>query len=267
MSTNREKSMSLMGHLGELRKRLTTAGMVVAVCCIGAFIEKKYVFAVLMHPLHGTPYATQKLVAMSVTEPFMAILEICIYAGLIIALPFVLWEFWAFMMPALYQNEKRGIIPYVAMTSALFLGGVVFCYYLVLPVGLRWLLNFGKGQFTLLVHVDAYVSFVALFSLAFGVVFELPMVMMLLAWAGIVDYKKMAKVRKWAILGEAVVAMVITPSQDPISMLLMLIPLMILYEFGILLARITAKRKARRKELAALAAAGIPEKSTPVTEV
>ena len=110
-------------------------------------------------------------------------------------------------------------------------------------------------------------AFIALFSLAFGVVFELPMVMMLLAWAGIVDYKKMAKVRKWAILGEAVVAMVITPSQDPISMLLMLIPLMILYEVGILLARITAKRKARRKELAALAAAGIPEKITPVTQV
>ena len=267
MSTNREKSMSLMGHLGELRKRLTYTGIAVVVCCVGTFIEKKYVFDILTRPLKGTPIYGQKIVALSVTEPFMAILKISIYAGLLIALPIIMWQFWAFIMPALYESEKRSIIPYVALTTGLFLAGVVFCYFAVLPIGVRWLLNFGKGQFTLLVHVDAYVSFVALFSLAFGVVFELPMVMMLLAWAGIVDYKKMAKVRKWAILGEAVVAMVITPSQDPISMLLMLIPLMILYEFGILLARITAKRKARRKELAALAAAGIPEKSTPVTEV
>ena len=267
MSTNREKSMSLMGHLGELRKRLTYAGIAVVLCCIATFIEKKYVFAILTRPLKGTPIYGDKLIALSVTEPFMAILKISIYAGLVIALPIILWQFWAFIMPALYENEKKSIVPYVALTAGLFLGGVVFCYYAVLPIGVRWLLNFGKGQFTLLIHVDAYVSFVSLFLLAFGVVFELPLVMMLLAWTGIVDYKKMAKVRKWAVLGEAVVAMVITPSQDPISMMLMLIPLMILYEFGIWLSRITSKRKARRKEMAAIAAAGIPEDSTPAIEV
>ena len=259
--------MSLVGHLGELRKRITWAAVAIVICCIGAFIEKKYVFAVLMQPLKHTPYAGQKLLAFTATEPFMAILKISIYAGLIISLPIILWQFWAFIMPALYENERKNIFPYVALTTGLFLGGVVFGYYVVLPIGLKWLLQFSAGQFTVMLHVDAYVSFVSLFLLAFGVVFELPLVMMLLAWSGIVDYKKMAKVRKWAILVEAVVAMVITPSQDPISMMLMLIPLMILYEFGIWLSRIVSKRKARRRELAVLAEAGVPENTTPATLV
>jgi len=259
--------MSLVGHLGELRKRITWAAVAIVICCIGAFIERKYVFAVLMQPLKHTPYAGQKLLAFTATEPFMAILKISIYAGLIISLPIILWQFWAFIMPALYENERKNIFPYVALTTGLFLGGVVFGYYVVLPIGLKWLLQFSAGQFTVMLHVDAYVSFVSLFLLAFGVVFELPLVMMLLAWSGIVDYKKMAKVRKWAILVEAVVAMVITPSQDPISMMLMLIPLMILYEFGIWLSRIVSKRKARRRELAVLAEAGIPENTTPATLV
>jgi sec-independent protein translocase protein TatC len=183
----------------------------------------------------------------------MAILKISVYAGLIVSLPIVMWQFWAFVMPALYENERRSIVPYVGLTTGLFLGGVVFGYYVVLPIGLRWLLNFSAGQFTVLLHVDAYVSFVALFLLAFGAVFELPLVMLLLAWAGIVDHKKMAKVRKYAIFVEAVVAAVITPSQDPISMMLMFIPLVILYEFGIWLARLAARRKIRREEIAALA--------------
>lgn len=267
MTTNRERSMSLMGHLGELRRRLTYSAIAIVVFTIAAFVEKKYVFAVLMQPLKHTPYATQKLVAFTATESFMAILKISVYAGLIVALPFLLWQFWAFVMPALYENEKRSIFPYVGLTTGLFLGGVAFGYFVVLPIGLKWLLNFSAGQFTVMLHVDGYVSFISLFLLAFGAVFELPVIMLLLAWTGIVDYKKMAKVRKWAVLVEAVVAMVITPSQDPVSMMLMLIPLIILYEVGIWLSKLTAGRRARRKELAALAEAGIPENSTPATEV
>jgi sec-independent protein translocase protein TatC len=251
MSGSREKSMSLVEHLSEFRRRIIVSGVALVVCSVAAFVEKKYVFAVLMRPLSGTPYAGQKLLAFSATEPFMAILKISVYAGLIVSLPIVMWQFWAFVMPALYENERRSIVPHVGLTTGLFLGGVVFGYYVVLPIGLRWLLNFSAGQFTVLLHVDAYVSFVALFLLAFGAVFELPLVMLLLAWAGIVDHKKMAKVRKYAIFVEAVVAAVITPSQDPISMMLMLIPLVILYEFGIWLARLVARRKIRREEIGA----------------
>ena len=250
MAKNKAKAMPIMGHLGELRKRLTYIALVVVACCIACFIEKKWVFRVLMHPLYQyTP--VKQLSVFGVTEGFMSILKVCIYAGLIVALPFILYQFWAFIMPALYENEKKSVIPYAASTTVLFLGGVSFAYFVVLPVGLRFLVNYGSTMFNMLLQADKYISFVSLFVLAFGVVFELPLIMMLLAWIGIVDHKKLRKYRKYAVLVEAVIAMVFTPSQDPVSMMLMLIPLVILYEVGIWLAKIVAKRKAKRRELAA----------------
>jgi sec-independent protein translocase protein TatC len=250
MSKDKERVMPLMGHLTELRKRITYAAIAVVICCIAAFVEKDYVFAILMYPLRNTPYKGQTLYALSVTEPFMSILKVSIYAGLLCSLPFILWQFWAFIMPALYENEKKNIFPYVFLSTGLFLGGVVFGYYVVLPIGLNWLIGFGEGQFQVLLHVDAFVSFCSLFLLAFGSVFELPLIMMLLAWAGIADYKRMRKSRKYAVVLEAVLAMVITPSGDPVSMLLMLAPLLLLYEVGIWLSALVARRKNKRRQVA-----------------
>jgi len=247
--------MTLFGHLGELRKRLTYVAIAVVVCCIAAFIEKKWVFFVIMRPLKGTGLETQKLLVTGPTEAFMTVLKISVYAGLIISLPFILYQFWAFMLPALYENERRSVTPYVAFTSALFLAGVAFAYFIVLPVGLKFLVGYGGEYFNPLLRAGEYTSFVTLFLLAFGTVFELPLVMMLVAWAGLIDHKRMRKVRKYAILVEAAVAMVLTPSQDPLSMMLMLVPLILLYEFGIWLAGITAKRKAKRDHLAVLSEA------------
>ena len=253
VSKDKTKTMPLMGHLGELRRRLTYVAIVVVICVIAAFVEQKWVFKVLMRPL--VEYTRiDELTTLGVTEAFMSVLKVSIYAGLIVSLPFILYQFWGFVMPGLYENEKRSVVPYVASTTALFLGGVAFAYFVVLPVGLRFMVGYGADIFNQLLQAERYINFVSMFLLAFGVVFELPLVMMLLAWAGIVDYVRMRKVRKYAILVEAVVAMIFTPSQDPLSMALMLIPLMILYEFGIWLARIVARRKAKRAESEALAA-------------
>jgi sec-independent protein translocase protein TatC len=246
--------MPLMGHLGELRKRLTYVAFVVLVFVVVAFIEKKYVFGVLRHPLEGT--GVDKLTTLGVTEAFMTILKVSAYAGLIGALPFILYQFWAFVMPALYENEKRSVLPYTAATTGLFLGGVAFGYFVVLPVGLRFLVGYGGADFNQLLQADRYVTFVVTFLLAFGVVFLLPLVMMLLARAGLVSHVMLRKVRKYAVLAEAVVAMVFTPSQDPLSMALMLVPLILLYEVGIWLAKIATKGRAKRDAAkAALAAA------------
>jgi sec-independent protein translocase protein TatC len=252
--------MPLMGHLGELRKRITYSAIVIVVLVIAAFIEKKYVFSVIMYPLKATHVTS--LTTLGPTEAFMQVLKVSIYAGLICSLPFLLYQFWAFILPGLYENEKRSTFPYVALTSVLFLGGITFGYFIVLPIGLRFMVGygaritvFGAPAFNQLLQAERYISFVSMFELAFGLVFELPLVMMLLAWAGILDHKKMRKWRKYAILVEAVIAMVLTPSQDPVSMALMLVPLIVLYEFGIILARVATKRRDRRRELKALAAA------------
>jgi sec-independent protein translocase protein TatC len=244
--------MPLMGHLGELRKRITYIAIVVVVCVIAAFIEKDWVFKVILRPLRLAGFSGN-LAVFGVTEGFMQILKVSIYAGVLVALPFILYQFWSFIMPALYENEKRSTVPYVAFTTALFLAGVAFGYFVVLPVGLKFMVGYGGQYFNQLFQAERYFSFVSLFLLAFGCVFELPLVMMLLAWARIVDHARMRKVRKYAILVEAVIAMVFTPSQDPLSMMLMLVPLIVLYEFGIVLARVATKRRAKRDELALLA--------------
>jgi len=248
--------MPITGHLEELRRRLFYVAAAVLVCVIGAFVARKYVFAVLMHPLEQTHIS--KLTTLGVTEAFMQVLKVSIYAGLIIALPFILYQFWAFVLPALYERERRSVVPYAAATTFLFIGGVVFGYFIVLPVGLKFMLNYGGEQFNQLLQAERYVNFVSMFLLAFGAVFELPLIMMLLAWAGVVDHVRMRKVRKYAIVIEAVVAMVLTPSQDPVSMILMLVPLIVLYEVGIWLARLVAKRKARQEmaDLAGVEGAG-----------
>jgi sec-independent protein translocase protein TatC len=241
--------MPLMGHLGELRKRITYIAIAVVVCTIVAFIEKDWVWMVLMRPLNNTELAGQGLAVFGPTEGFMQVIKVSLYAGLIVSLPFMLYQFWAFIMPALYENEKRSVLPYVAFTTGLFLAGVAFGYFVVLPVGLRFLVGYGGDLFNQLMQAERYVNFVTMFLLAFGVVFELPLVMMLLSWIGIVDHVKMRKFRKYAVLVMAVIAMVLTPSQDPLSMALMLIPLLLLYEFGIWLSRMALKRRQKREAL------------------
>ena len=143
----------------------------------------------------------------------------------------------------------------MVLTTVLFVAGLAFGYFIVLPIGLKFLIGYGGETFDHFLQAERYVSFISMFELAFGIVFELPLMMMLIAWAGLIDHKKMRKWRKYAILVEAVIAMVLTPSQDPVSMMLMLGPLIVLYEFGIVLAAVAAKRRTRRRAAAALEAA------------
>ena len=246
--------MPLAGHLRELRRRLFYSLGTMLVFVIVAYVFRDQVFEVLMRPLQRTP-EIDKLTTLGVTEPFMMVLKVCIYAGLVAASPVILYHFWAFMMPALHTRERRGVLLYTFLTAVLFLGGVTFAYFIVLPVGLKFLIGFGTGTFDQMLQADRYLDFISMAMLAFGLVFELPLVMMLLAYAHVVDYRRMRKVRRYAIVVLAVVAMVITPSGDPLSMLLMLGPLIVLYELGIVLARAVAKRREKRTGTPALAGA------------
>lgn len=254
MRKNATKTMPIMGHLNELRRRLTWIAAFVVVAVVACFVFKDYVFGILLYPLHRID-PSWELTTLGVTEPFLSVLKVSIYAGLIITLPVILYHFWAFVLPGMYENERRSVIPYMASTTVLFLAGVAFSYFIVLPVGLRFMVGYSTDLFNQLLQADRYITFVTMFMLAFGVVFELPLIMMLLGWAGIVDHVRMRKVRKYAILIEAIIAAVFTPSQDPLSMALMLIPLIILYEFGIVLTRFASKRRAKREEAAARAEA------------
>jgi sec-independent protein translocase protein TatC len=177
----------------------------------------------------------------------MSVLKGSIYFGLLLALPVLLWQLWAFIMPALYENEKRKVLPYVLFTTVLFAAGVLFGYYVVLPIGLKFLVGYGGPIFNQQQRAGEYISFVTLFLLAFGVVFEMPAVIVLLASADLVGHRRLRSSRKYAIVVIAFAAMVLTPSQDPVSMLLMMAPLILLYELGIVLARIIDRRRVKRE--------------------
>ena len=246
MSVNVDDRFTLFEHLDELRKRLIWAGVALAVGVVVAAVFNGLVFDLLLYPLkqvRGLDPAAYKLTTFSPAEPFMTSLKIWVVVGIMLAAPFLIWQMWAYLGPAFTSTEKRYFYPVVIATTALFLGGVVFGYLVVLPKGLQFLLGFGSGNFNIQNRASDYFTFVALFVLAFGAVFEMPVVLVLLAKVGVLDDRFLRKHRRYAILINAIVAAVITPSQDAFSMLAMFIPLVILYEISIPLARLVQPKR------------------------
>jgi sec-independent protein translocase protein TatC len=241
-----DERLSLYEHLDELRKRIFWSVIVLAVGVLVAAIFTDRLFDLLLYPLQQVPNLdpqAYKIATFSPTEPFMISLKVWVVAGILMASPFLIWQLWAYVGPAFTSNEKKYFYPIVFATSALFLGGVVFGYLVVLPRGLQFLLGFNAGSFNIQNRASDYFTFVALFILAFGAVFEMPVILVLLAKVGVIDDKFLRKHRRYAIIICAVVAAVITPSQDAFSMLAMFIPLLILYEVSIPLARMVQPKK------------------------
>ncbi len=174
----------------------------------------------------------------------MVSLKVWVVASLLMTSPFLIWQLWAFVGPAFTSSEKRYFYPVVAATSVLFLGGVAFGYFFVLPKGLTFLLNFGGDTFNVQNRATEYFTFVALFVLAFGLIFEMPVVLVLLAKVGVISDRFLRKNRRYAIVIMALFAALLTPGQDAFSMIAMLIPMLILYEVSIPIARIVQPKEA-----------------------
>ncbi len=234
MPIDPDAQLTLVEHLDELRKRLFHSVIVLTLGVTLAAIFNDRVFDLLLRPL---PFGKDQITTFSPSEPFMVSLKVWVIVGVIAASPYLIYQFWAFVGPAFSTTEKRYFVPVVVACAALFLGGVAFAYALVLPRGLDFLLNFNSSYFNVQNRASDYFTFVALFLLAFGLTFEMPVVLTLLAKVGVVDDKFLRKNRRYAILINAVLAAVLTPSQDAFSMLAMFVPLVILYEVSIVLAR------------------------------
>jgi sec-independent protein translocase protein TatC len=243
-----EERLTLFEHLDELRKRLFVCLLAATVGVLVAALFNSFMFEALLYPLRqvaNLPESATKITTFSPAEPFMVSLKVWVVGGLILAAPIIIYELWAFLAPAFSANEKKYFYPIVLATTALFFMGVALAYFLVLPKGLAFLLTFSAGFFNVQLRASDYFTFMALFILAFGVVFELPVVLVLLAKLGVVDDKWLRKNRRWAIVALALAAAIITPSQDAFSMLAMFIPLYVLYEVSIVLARfVQPKREA-----------------------
>jgi sec-independent protein translocase protein TatC len=240
MPLSHEDHLSLLEHLDELRRRLFVCIVVVTLGVLIAALFNSFMFEALLYPIRqvpGLPESATSITTFSPAEPFMVSLKVWVVGGLILASPILIYELWAFLAPAFTASEKKYFYPIVFASSVLFLSGCALAYFLVLPKGLGFLLTFSSGFFNVQLRAQEYFTFMALFILAFGVVFELPVVLVLLAKVGVIDDKWLKKNRRWAIVALAFAAAVITPSQDAFSMLAMFLPLYILYEVSIILAR------------------------------
>jgi sec-independent protein translocase protein TatC len=241
--------VSLVDHLTELRNRIIYSALAVVVGVLIAVVFNDRVFDLLLGPLTraaklgGLPESATRIITFSPAEPFLVSLKVWAYVGIMLASPVVIYEFWAFVGPAFAPTRRRQLIPIVAICVSLFLGGIAFGYLVVLPRGLAFLLGFDGDFFQVQNRAADYFSFAAWFLVAFGAVFELPLVLVILIKLEVIHTRTLRKNRRIAVVVLAVVAMVATPSQDAFSMLAMLIPLLVLYEISIIVGRVIERRR------------------------
>jgi sec-independent protein translocase protein TatC len=228
-----DERLTLVEHLDELRTRIIVC---VAVLCvaIGLCFWQNHL---LLHIINAALPAQKKPITLSPTEPFLTTFKVSAYAGIVLALPIILYQAYAFLLPALSPAEKRVIVPFLLLIPLLFVAGVVFGYFVVLPAAIKFLLHFNNDQFRIQVRASEYYGFVELTLLAMGLVFQVPMAILAVTRLGIVSVDQLRKNRRYAYLILAVVAMLL-PGTDPITMLVELLPLLILYELSIVLARV-----------------------------
>ena len=170
----------------------------------------------------------------SSVEPFLIYLKVALYAGLFMASPFILWQLWAFVAPGLYRKEKRSVLPFVATATLFFLGGAAFCYLVILPAAFDFLISSAGADIKPVLMMDDQLGLAMMMILAFGVIFELPLVLTFLAMIGLVNHKSLARYRRHAMVVNTIVAAVVTPTGDPFNLALMAAPMMLCYELGIL---------------------------------
>jgi sec-independent protein translocase protein TatC len=239
-------AMSLVDHLEELRKRLFVCLIAIVIATIVAFIFRQYILNLLEAPLPQHVNALAKtndgknLVVTGVAEGFTVFLMISVAAGVIISLPVILYELWAFIAPGLYEREKKYAVPFIFIGIVLFVMGISVGY-VVLRFPLQWLVTFAASNFTQLITADSYFTFVAFFILAFGIVFELPLVITFLAKVGIVSIDTLKKKRAAAHVGMWIAATFLTPGADLYSPVILGVCMSFLYELTILFIRFAIK--------------------------
>jgi sec-independent protein translocase protein TatC len=247
-----EVRLSFMDHLRELRKRLGRAllGVVVGMALVGAFVDR--IFHRLMQPvLDSLPEHQRALHYTSSIEPFMVYLKVALYGGIFAAVPWVLFQLWQFVAPGLYRREKRLVIPFLFFGTLLFYAGAVFCYLVIMPAAFPAMAAIASdASLAPVLTMREQLSLVLAMMLGFGIVFEVPVVIAFLALVGLVDWRTLARYRRYAVILNVVAAAIITPTGDPLNLALMAVPMVVFYEIGILLARILGKRREPQADVA-----------------
>jgi sec-independent protein translocase protein TatC len=234
------QEQSFLTHLIELRSRLVRAAVAILVVFLALSPFMKQIFDLLSQPMMAALPAGSKLLATGVITPFMVPLKVTLFVALLIALPYVLWQVWAFVAPGLYKHEKRLAAPLIASSVFMFFLGMAYCYFVVFGFVFKFIAGFAPASVNVSPDIEAYFGFVLGMFLAFGLTFEVPIIVVLLARLGIANVERLKAARPYVIVGAFIVAAIFTPP-DVLSQLLLAIPLCVLYELGVFLARFVEK--------------------------
>ena len=227
-----DEHLTLVEHLDELRTRLIVSIAALVVASSLCFWQNDLLLDIANKPLPGDLVP----ITFGVTEPFMTTVTLSVYGGLLLALPVILYQLYAYVLPAFSDAERRVVLPFLLAVPFLFIAGVVFAYFVVIPAATQFLLNFNASEFNIEVRAREYYSFFALTCIAVGVLFQIPIAILAVTRLGITTPQQLARNRKYAILIIAVVAMLL-PGTDPVTMLISMLPLVLLFELSLILAR------------------------------
>ena len=249
--------MPFLDHLEELRKRILRSLLAVVGCFAAGLwlVDRFRLIDVIKRPI-AAYLPSGQLTVLSPTEPLMIVLKMGLIVGLVLASPIILWQVWAFLSPALYEKEKKTLVPALFVGLGLFLTGAVLSFLFIVPQALRVLLSFQKGSFNTMITFDAYFSFVMQLVLALGLSCELPLLMIILAGLGIVATPLLNRIRPYAIVGSFVLGAILSPGTDVLSMFMLTIPLLLLYEIGVAGVWLVQKRRLKAEATRAAGATG-----------
>jgi len=237
---------TLISHLLELRNRLLKAVLAVLLVSIPCLTVANRIFDFVSQPLVDKLPAGASMIATNVIAPFLTPFKLAIVIGLFLAMPYVLYQLWAFVAPGLYRHEKRFTIPLLVSSIVLFYAGMVFAYYVVFPVMFEFFASTGPRNVLMMTDINSYLDFVLMLFFAFGLAFEIPVATVLLVLTGLVKVEALTRNRGYVVIGICIIAAILTPP-DGISMVIMAIPMYALYEFGLLMSRLMLKAKVKRE--------------------
>ncbi len=237
----------LRPHLAELRKRLGISIAAVFILFFVCFSFWEPLLAWMIAPLNGVLPEGSHVIFTKLQEPFFTAIKVSFFAALMLALPIIFWQFWLFISPGLYDKEKRLVLPFVFFATLMFLTGAAFCYYVVVPIGFNFLINFGAQLFTAFPSIGEYVGFFTKLLFGFGIAFELPVITFFFAKLGLVDDKALIGFFRYAIIIIFAVSAVLTPP-DVLTQFLMAGPLVVLYGLSIIVGRMVNQAEKNSEE-------------------
>jgi sec-independent protein translocase protein TatC len=237
-----EGRLPFTAHLIELRSRLVKSLIAVIIGFCVAYTYSQQLFEFIIMPLKEGMPPGGVITMLEVTEGFMTLLKVALWGGMLLACPVIFYQLWSFISPGLQIKEKRYVVPFVIVSTAFFTAGAAFCYFIAMPFALKFLLAIAGPMIQPSISVGKYLGFALNFMLAFGCIFEMPVLVFVLSKVGLINYKMLIKWHGMAIIGITITAALLTPTPDAFSMLIMGVPLYFLYLFSIVVAWVFGKR-------------------------